>query len=96
MGAWGSPNTGKILIRNPTLVASAGPPAKRELSDTEEADLEAMADLKFGAPEAEGAFLAAKYPLGRFWTVVIVYVAFIVVALFGWRMVGPSRNSPSN
>jgi hypothetical protein len=91
LGGWGSPNTGKIRLRNPALVAIEKPPASKISSNLEKDDLEAMATKRFGGPEAQRAYLPPVYRLGRRWTVSAVYAAFLTVAVFGWYMVSPRR-----
>lgn len=91
LGAWGSPNTGRMLFRKPTLVPTAEPQSFQESSDRENHDLEQIADSRFGAAGAEKAFLPAEYPLGRRWTVAAVYAVFLIVAIFGWCAVSPRR-----
>jgi hypothetical protein len=93
LGAWGSPNTGRMQFRKPTLVATTEPQSLHEISDFENYDLEKMADSRFGAAGAEEAFLPAEYPSGRWWTVAAVYAGFLIVAIFGWCAVSPRRVS---
>ena len=91
LGGWGSPNTGRMRFRNPTLVWIEKPPTSKMNSSLDKDDLEAMATKRFGGPDAQQAFLPPAYPLGRRWTVGAVYAGFLTVAIFGWCVVSPWR-----
>ncbi len=91
LGAWGNPNTGRILMRNPVLMAIEPLHAQEEFEDLEKYDLQKIADSRFVSPEAKEAFSPPKYPHGRPWTVAAVYGAFAIIAILGWRRVSPRR-----
>ncbi len=91
LGAWGSPNTGRILMRNPVLVTAEPPKAGEEFEDVEKYDLQKVADSRFPSAEAKEAFLPPKYPHGRVWTVAAIYGGFLLVAIFGWWGLSPRR-----
>ena len=80
LGTWGSPNTGRILLRNP-LAPAAQPSTAQEISELKKYDLQRLADDRFGPPQAKDAFSPPKYPLGRQWTVGAVYLVFLMVAI---------------
>ena len=84
LGGWGSPNTGRILMRNPVLVPTEHPQGVPGVADVDKFDLQAMADARFGSPQAKEAFNPLKYPVGRGWTVIAVYLGFVTMVLFGW------------
>jgi hypothetical protein len=95
LGTWGSPNTGKVLVRNPILTAAEEPHAlKGDLNDFEKYDLQRLADKRFNSPGAKEAFAPAKYPPGRFWTVAAVYLGFLMLTIFGWWAVSPGPRNP--
>lgn len=91
LGGWGSPNTGRILMRNPVLVATKHPQGVPGVADVDKFDLQAMADARFRSPQAKEAFNPLKYPVGRGWTVIAVYVGFAMMAIFGWWVISPRR-----
>jgi len=91
LGAWGSPNTGRILLRNPVLLAADKPRSSLEITDLDKSDLQKLVDSRFGSPDAKDAFSPAKYPIGHRWTVAVVYAGFLMVALLGWWAVSPRR-----
>jgi hypothetical protein len=93
LGSWGSPNSGRILMRNPVLVATERPHSAQDLTNPDGYDLQKIADSRFGSPEAKEAFYPLKYPPGRSWTVFALYFAFLVVAIFGWWRTAPRRST---
>ncbi len=84
LGAWGNPNSGRLLMRNPMLIAVGPPKAGEEFEDLEKYDLQKLADSRFPSGEAKEAFFPPKYPRGRGWTVGAIYGGFLLVAIFGW------------
>ena len=115
LGTWGRPNTGKLLIRNPTLIPTTPEQFGRQSSDLEveeNPDLENLAESQYGVlyalrdekpsdastPPSPSVSAPASVPaperrLSGRWTVVGVYAAFLVVAIFGWSAVSPKRSS---
>jgi hypothetical protein len=89
LGSWGSPNTGKIQLRNPVLVVAKEPQMSAEIDDPEKYDLQMLADSRFRSSEAKEAFYPAKYPPGTRWSVLAVYLFLVLVAILGWRAVSP-------
>lgn len=96
LGNWGRPNTGRLLIRNPTLVATEGQApvfGSPELDVEDNPDLEEIAETKFAMLNA----LREEKPIvpsNRFtarWTVVAVYAALLLVAFIGWSLVSPKH-----
>jgi hypothetical protein len=91
LGAWGNPNTGRLSIRNPRLVAIEPPKAGEEFEDREKYDLQKLADSRFASADAKEAFSPPKYPRGRRWTMGAVYGGFLGLTLLGWYGVSPGR-----
>ncbi len=97
LGTWGKPNTGKLLIRNPSLIPTTTPEAGRQSSDLEveeNQDLEHFAESRFSELFAVREEQPSA-PDGRFggrWSVVAVYAAFLIVAICGWSVVSPKRS----
>ena len=96
LGNWGRPNTGRLLIRNPNLVATGAPSTVTEGADfdvEENPDLEQIAETKFAQLYALREEKTAA-PDNRFtarWTVVAVYAALFLVAFVGWSLISPKR-----
>ena len=100
IGNWGSPNTGRILFRNPTLLPVAAPP-HLEASSTGEVkdsrDLDELAEKYSGrlgagsnpSPPASYAFL------GKPWTVVAAYLGLLAIVIVGWLGVSHPRSLKS-
>ena len=102
LGNWGRPNTGRLLVRNPVLLASDGPAAIRRSADLEvedNPDLEGIAETKYRQLYAlrEQEKPASSNPtnglLGARWTIVALYGVFLLIAVFGWRMTSIARTS---
>ena len=98
LGSWGRPNTGRVLVRNPVLVASDGPAALRSSADLEvgdDPDLERIAETKYRqlyALREEKNSVPSAAPnslLNARWSVIALYAAFLIIAALGWWLVSP-------
>jgi len=99
LGNWGRPNTGRLRIRNPTLVATEGQATvvgSPEIDVEDNPDLEKIAETKFAqlyALREEKPAVASNRFAAR-WTVVAVYAALLLIAIIGWWLVSPKRIIP--
>jgi len=99
LGNWGRPNTGRLLIRNPTLVSTGAPSSvigSADLDVEENPDLEKIAETKFAQLYAlrEEKTIVPSNRLSARWTVVAVYSALVVIAFIGWLLISPKRIIP--
>jgi hypothetical protein len=95
LGGWGSPNTGHLLFRKPVLVSVGDPDALRKRSGLEVEggyDLEGLAEKRYVRLSAQGteASRGARNSMwSKRWTIVALNAGLLLVALLGWRTVGP-------
>jgi len=95
LGGWGSPNSGRILFRNPSLVFTLDPESIRKKAGLEVEsgyDIEGIAARRYVQLSAKGTQVSRgskKSVLGKRWSIIALIAGLLMVAILGWRAVSP-------
>ncbi len=95
LGVWGSPNTGRVLIRNLALVAEEPENLGKsgDLEAAESRDLEELAERnseRFDERQRT-THPTNYYILGRPWSLGVLYIILLAIGVFGWLGLSPPR-----